>query len=561
MAAKRRKVLIIGLDGASWDAIGPWMDEGALPNLARVRAQGVSGVLMSCMPFLSCPAWKVFSTGKNPGNLGIFGFHLVQREPFRCLPVTGEFFPGEEIWDVLTRARIKSCVVNVPFTYPVKEIDGTLISGGFAPTTEGKLTHPDAIADEIRKVRPDYHIIPRSVLQAGSYVNFYEELRQILEVVDDVGRHMLRTKEWQFGIVVHRETDAMQHYTWGHAFPGHPTYTDERHAKYGHFLKDYWIETDRSVGRILEDVGGEVNVLIMSDHGFGPLDKRINMNEWLSREGYLFYERRRPPSAAERFGLSRGGITRALKVLRMQRLIKRIVPKSVSDKIRDTVPMERGQIPLEKVVVDWSRSKVVSDYFGQFYLNPRYRSNGAATDEGRAVILDVCRKLSQLRDFDHGDEPISVEPIWGTDIWSGERTQNAPDAMIKISDWRIGYTGQVETNGVWGLVEERETTHMLYAANHRREGIILGIGPDIGQGVIEGAELMDLAPTVLHMAGAGVPDDMDGKVLRDLFCADSPLATEEVEYQPGVEAGAVVEDVSEQDEEALRKHLEDLGYM
>jgi predicted AlkP superfamily phosphohydrolase/phosphomutase len=241
--------------------------------------------------------------------------------------------------------------------------------------------------------------------------------------------------------------------------------------------------------------------------------------------------------------------------------VKWFVPKSVSDKIKAAVPHEKGQIPLEKISVDWSRSEVVADYCGQLYLNPKYRSENRAGEEGRAVIREICEKLSQLKDFDHGDEPLRVEPIWSADVYRGDRLENAPDALLKINDWRIGYTGQVEAGDIWSLVKERERSHMLYGANHRQEGILLAAGPDIGEGEIAGAQLQDVAPTALHMLGAALPDDMDGRVLTELFRRDSPPAQDEVRYQPAVRTAAAVAEIAEEDEEVLRKRLEDLGYM
>ena len=76
---KSPKVVVIGLDAATWTLIRPWIDEGGMPNLANLMRAGVSGSLQSVLPPITPPAWTSFMTGKNPGKHGVF--HFVETEP------------------------------------------------------------------------------------------------------------------------------------------------------------------------------------------------------------------------------------------------------------------------------------------------------------------------------------------------------------------------------------------------------------------------------------------------------------------------------------------------
>ena len=68
------KVLIVGLDGATWRVLEPWARAGRLPHLAALMARGTWGTLRSTVPALTLPAWSSLTTGRNPGAHGVFAF-------------------------------------------------------------------------------------------------------------------------------------------------------------------------------------------------------------------------------------------------------------------------------------------------------------------------------------------------------------------------------------------------------------------------------------------------------------------------------------------------------
>ena len=107
------RVAVIGLDGATFDLIGPWMDDGLLPNLATLRSEGFSSPLRSVVPALSAPAWTTAVTGVNPGKHGIFDFELVDREKFITVPATSLDRKAKAIWEYLTESERKSVIMRM----------------------------------------------------------------------------------------------------------------------------------------------------------------------------------------------------------------------------------------------------------------------------------------------------------------------------------------------------------------------------------------------------------------------------------------------------------------
>ena len=133
-----RRALVIALDGTTFDLIGPWLDDGSMPNLARLRDEGASGPLESILPPVTAPAWCSFMTGKNPGKHGVFEFFLREPGGFEEIPVSSRLRAGPALWDLLGDAGRKVLVVNVPVTYPVKPVNGCMVGDFLTPMGQPK---------------------------------------------------------------------------------------------------------------------------------------------------------------------------------------------------------------------------------------------------------------------------------------------------------------------------------------------------------------------------------------------------------------------------------------
>src|SRR5712692_710787 len=110
------RVLVIGLDGATFDIIGPLMSQGKLPHLSRMASEGVHSKLFSTILPLSPPAWMSFATGKNPGKHGIFDFSKRLPNSYDTRPTVSLDRQTETLWDIVGSDGDRSIVVNVPLT-------------------------------------------------------------------------------------------------------------------------------------------------------------------------------------------------------------------------------------------------------------------------------------------------------------------------------------------------------------------------------------------------------------------------------------------------------------
>jgi predicted AlkP superfamily phosphohydrolase/phosphomutase len=138
----QRKVIVIGLDGATLDLILPWVQKGLLPNFQRIIKKGIWGHLTSTIPPFTAPAWTSFMTGKNPGKHGIYDFMVREPGTYTSSSVNASFCDADSLWRIIGSEGKKVGVINVPMTYPPEEVNGFLISGMLTPSNTDTFSHP-----------------------------------------------------------------------------------------------------------------------------------------------------------------------------------------------------------------------------------------------------------------------------------------------------------------------------------------------------------------------------------------------------------------------------------
>src|ERR1051325_7593885 len=143
------KVVVIGLDAATWTLIRPWMAEGSMPNLARLMKGGVSGTLESILPPITPPAWTSFMTGKNPGKHGIFHFVETEHGGYAMNYANATSRRSPTVWKLLNDAGYSVGTMNIPFTYPPEPLDGFQISGLDTPSANSEFVYPASLKREL----------------------------------------------------------------------------------------------------------------------------------------------------------------------------------------------------------------------------------------------------------------------------------------------------------------------------------------------------------------------------------------------------------------------------
>jgi predicted AlkP superfamily phosphohydrolase/phosphomutase len=537
-------VFIIGIDGATFDIINPMVKEGLLPTFSRLMEEGAFGRLDSTIPYLSPPAWTSFMTGKNPGKHGILDFFGRCPDSYNARFFNALSRREKPFWTLLSESGKKVCVINVPMTYPPDKVNGVMISGMDTPGAGSNFFHPPSIIYELNKNVGGY------ILEKGSRKDIVEkkdkyisDLKRALENRFEVTKYLMEKHPWDLFVVVFEATDRAQHYFWKYMDPKHPEFSPYDN-KYKHFIHDIYRQMDDKIGKLIKKLHDDITVIILSDHGFGPLYKSVRLNQWLSLRGYLSYK-------ADLRVRSNGGVIK---------WVKKLIPSNVK---RSLKKMAFNVSPN----VNWHETRAFTmGGFGSIYINLRGREPCGIVEPGseyEALRNQIMEELKELRDPGNGRNVI--ENVYKREeVYTGTFFDAAPDILISWSECYsfIGDSEQV----ILRIKSERDnlfTTHR-WSGNHRPQGVLFVKGRDIKRGhEIEKANIMDVAPTALYLLGEKVPKDMDGKVLRDAI-SESRLNLRQVEYSESgdVTATGYPQDTySKEESESIKEKLQGLGYI
>lgn len=539
------RILTIGLDGATFDIIHPLVAQGKLPILAGFLREGAWGELLSVVPPITPAAWVSFLTGKNPGQHGIFGFTERVESQFHDLKenlVSSHSIQANTLWEILGQKGKEVISINVPITYPAFPIRGILVSGLMAPNEESDFVYPLEVRNILFEKLGGYKV-DDNPLQADIALDRRFWLWNYFDIEEKRHRsalYFLRNHPWDVFGIVYSLPDRIQHLTW--QFQKDP---GEGNQDLAQAITRAYQRMDEMVGELCQTAGPETTVVILSDHGFGPLEKVFYVNKWLYEAGYLKlswptlvqvlktlrWEKRSPTFEKILAKLHLGGLNRKLP------------PDLLGRKVGYVRPAFRPPRP----EIDWNRTRA-------FGANHGIYVNSSQDAERQSLRRELEQRLWELRDPEDGGE-VTDTIVKREDIYSGAFAERGPDLVFRLRGMRY-LQNDAFTRG--------EVFTPRRVGTHRMEGVFLAKGPGIDRGKgISGACIVDVAPTVLHLLGLPVPEDMDGKVLVDAL---TPGYVEEnpIRFEPPLPFGGrgrSDEVFSAAEEEKVRAGLRALGYI
>jgi len=486
-----RPTVVVGLDGAGFELIEPWIEAGHLPTVERIVETGLRGDLQSVLPPVTSPNWRAYATGRNPGQFGIFWWEHVDTAARRV------YYPAERkhdhpsYWSYLgdgtasgtsRDAEPSVAVVNVPLTYPPRPLDGVLVAGAPDGEDEG-YTYPPALEADLRD-RFDYRVRKRRRLDddVGAAA---EEIHELIDLRFRVAADLFQRHDLEFLHVATFYLNSLHHYLWD----------DDRTLA-------AWRTIDDHLERYLE---ADCNVVLMSDHGSTPIRTVFHLNAWLEREGYLATDAG-VPETLHGLGVNKDRLLRLADRLGVGSMVKRVAPR----RLLRYVPAEDGTVNREGKTdtVDWEATTALASGQGPVYLTvapdrPEYES----------VREELAERLRALTD-PHG-RPVARAVHRGEAVYHGRYLEEAPDLVVEQADG-VHIPGGVGRAEVFSRPAEDG-----WRAENKRAGLFAAAGPDFGSGAVDGLSILDLGPTLLHLHGEAVPDGMDGEVRRELFAPDS----------------------------------------
>jgi predicted AlkP superfamily phosphohydrolase/phosphomutase len=443
------------------------------------------------------PAWLCMSTSRDPGSLGVYGFrNRTDRSYDRQSMVESRTVSDLTIWDQVAREGKRSILVGVPPGYPARKVNGVAVGCFLTPDpSKNVYTHPPALAQVIAGLVGDYPVDVTG-FRSG-------DKRKMLSDVDDmtrkqfaVFRHLLANEEWDYAHFVSIGLDRLQHGFWSHHDPSHVRH--DPNSPFKSAIRDHYRLLDDEIGRVLEMIDDETIVAVLSDHGARSLDGGFRINQWLVEQGFLALHQ---------------------------------YPEKLT--------------PFGKLDVDWDRTLAWSEggYYARVYLNVRGREPQGAVEKAdyERVRDDLKARLEATTGPD--GEPLGTLVFKPEEVYREVRGV-APDLIVHLGALAWRSVGGVGEPGLHVQEDESGPDD----CNHSQHGAFVLAAPGIGaMGEVEGAHLLDIAPTLLELGGFDVPESMQGKSL--------------VSGQAAGIAACIEPATDNDDDELVRSRLGGLGYL
>ncbi len=534
------RILIIGLDGATFDVLDPLIQSGRMPNLKRFIEGGVAGVLNSTKPPITPAAWTTFMTGKGPGLHGILDFETYNATEHSLSFNSTYEIREKTLWQLLSEKGLRVGSINVPMTYPPKPVNGFMISGFETPSIEAEFTWPPELKPEIFRVFPSYDYRTNWRRTAiGRYNQLIDNLDYIANSFDQ-GAKLTRfcgdKYGWDMMMIVFKLVDNLQHKAWKYLDPRF----NKRHPREAELAARCFERLDDALRDLFEyaDDNG-ATVLIMSDHGHGSLDGKAQPNLLLRKWGYLCLR-----SGWEQASTRAGHLWHRMTKGRRNRF-------------------EQGNRGIERdLAVDWSRTRACvmhAGIYGYLYINLKGRGpHGIVEPEDYERLRDELAerlRTATVRNPEGRTVRIFPEVHKAEELYGCSRKENPnlPDLMLEP------HPGFAVMRKIRGGKTVRWCSARRLEGTHRVEGILALGGPNVRCGERVNANIVDITPTTLSALGLRVPVDMEGRVIREAFSVE-PV----VEQEPPVEkvrTESTEEAYTDEDRRILEQRLSELGYL
>ncbi len=553
----KKKVFILGLDGATFDIINPLIKEKKLPNLEKLINEGTSGELKSTLPPVTAAAWISLYTGKNPGKHGAYNFRtfdLTKYSSFREELITTDWFCGQTIFEILSEKQKKVGVLGAPMTFPPIEINGFMVSSG-APKMiiDETSVYPKTLINEIGK----FDMPVKFGRENREY--FLNYMNKSLEKHFEICETMLKKDNYDFFLFVIGNTDWAVHQYWEYFDPAFPIHDKAKSQKYKKVIEDQYIKADEAIGKLLKYLDSNSTLIIMSDHGAGSYpSKCLNINSWLeekkllkSKKGLLkkFFDISHEVTIFLKYYFS--------KYVNLMKFLRKLLPRNIRENI------STFQLNTNNIVWNETKSYWVPfiPMFDGIVINYKGKQPEGIVDSNEYEKLRDYIKEELLRIKDPETGKLVIKEVFKKEeIYKGDYIENAPDLVITYNE---GYTGCGKlSKKIIEPVDKYLLT--INSGFHRLNGIFIAYGNDIQKSKsIENAEILDLFPTILYLLDIEIPDDSDGKILKKIFTVNFLEKTKEkyLKYNKKNAKFEKKSSISSKEEDEMKKALKGLGYL
>ena len=547
MSPTAQRLVILGLDGATWTVLDPLLRLGLMPNLDALLKGAASGTLRSVVPPVTTAAWTSLMTGCSPARHGVFDhrYYDLETDQMKVNHAARQRVPT--MWQLLSQAGRSVVSLNVPGTFPPPQVRGVVVAGMDAPHIDAALSGYPEFAARLRSEVPGYTLryfwkrAPQSLEELTENARLTcESFQARAEGGLCADRHV---PDWSVLMVQFQNLDPFQHRCWNFLN------VDDTGID-----RPEWNAAARSVLKGLDDAMGllleladrrSASVLVVSDHGFGPCLGRVHVNRVLIDAGIACL-----PGVA---GKLRRRVKQARENLRLWS-VKRGDPEARSSSFDLSV---QAQFPF-----DWKRTLAFAphqDTAAMVYLNTTAHRLGAPLrtyrqiDDARAA---AAQALAEARHPETG-APLFPQIVDMAATHKVDPAREGYPDLIALPEENYWVRTKLAPGRAW--VEPDANL----PGTHRPEGILVVAKEGVEAGRTLKADLRDVAPTVLSLFGEPIPEHMEGKAVpfdgnapRLTLREDAPVTGLAGPHKPQTQF-----EYTPEEQAIIEQRLADLGYL
>ncbi len=537
------RLMLIGLDGATWTVLDPMRKRGLMPNLDALLARSAHGSLTSTIPPMTSAAWTTMMTGCGPVRHGVFDHRYFDIGAGRMRVNHSGRIRVPTFWSLLSGAGHTVVSLNVPVTYPPLPVRGLMVSGIDAPHLDAALSASGEFGRRLRAEVPEYNIRGLWKRPPRDLAEMTENARATIELslsrVKAANLADAMNPDWSALMVQFQNLDPFQHRAWRYLNVDETGIDDPAmNAAAGEVFRGF----DQAIGGLCELAERRgAGVMVMSDHGFGPCQGRIHANRILIDAGVAAL-----PGVV---GKLRRRVRQGIDHFRTLRA-KRNDPKARSATFEHSI---RAQLQF-----DWKKTLAFvphQDTAAMVYLNSTDRRAGAPLSTPRQIDDALQATISAMAEARHPEtgvalfpQVISVAKAYGVD----PARENYPD-LIALPEENHWVRCKLAAGTGW--VEPDNTL----PGTHRPEGIIAVSGREVTPGRIDGAHLNDVMPSILKWFRLPIPGHVEGKPFACL--ADFPSIRQDSPSRPIAGPHRSGFEYSDEEQRLIEQRLADLGYL
>ncbi len=497
------RVVIIGLNGATFNLIQPLIKQNDLPFFRRLMSEGAYGEIESNLPLNSASNWTSFFTGKNPGKHNIFDFLTYDNSSAQPKLITNASLKSDLLWNIANKHHIQTILLNAPVASEPEPLNGIMVSGMLSAADQ-RYAYPDSIATELDEQN---YIIDSGFARNLNPEVYFDQIMRTLLKQERTFQRLIEKHPWKLAILTLDALGKAQHHFWAE---------QEK-------LEALYIQLDGFLKKIFESLDENTYVIVASNHGFKPVTKKFFVNEWLWELGLLgkhitihqtrttdiydliFKDAPNDRHLLTKF-LAKTGITKDN--------IRSVMPVFFAEFLKRLVPWRfKKHFPAEYLDIVWEKTKAyfVSTDVQGININLKGREHQGIVEPGEEyerMREQIIAELYRLKD-PYTFENVVQEIYRKEDLFQGEHLNSAPDIIFvpRNRDYYLD-SGKRTCRLFIGSAKDEYPVH----AYHDPKGVFFITGPGIKPGQkIPGIDIYDVTPTALHLLGIPLEEDFDGR--------------------------------------------------